>query len=57
MKEGPMVEPSVREGLAMMGSFLMVVEVDGMVRQETSLTNAAVDAQGTYVLIFNNLSR
>ena len=23
---------------------------------ETSLTNAAVDAQGTYVLIFNNLS-
>ena len=51
-----MVEPSVREGLAMMGSFLMVVEVDGMVRQETSLTNTAVDAQGTYVLIFNNLS-
>ena len=57
VKKGPMVEPSVREALAMMGSFLMVVEVGGMVRQETSLTNTAVEAQGTCVLLFNNLSR
>ena len=30
-----MVEPSVREGLAMMGSFLMVVEVDGRPPSQT----------------------
>ena len=45
--------------LTAMGS-IPVVEgkvVEGMVRQETSLTNTAVEAHGTCVLIFNNLLR
>ena len=51
-----MVEPSLREGLAMMGSFLMVVEVGGMVRQETSLTNTAAQSQGTCISDLHQLT-